>query len=545
MLVLTILTLLTHSSSGDYAPGSPGAPWSQAELLVVRAKLWRIFADSKAPTIYNTIPRTGLAPPNLSNDLGFFPAKLLRLSFHDCLRYVDGSGGCDGCLNWEGVGVRFPPTEPIKYKFSYPDMKTTNNNGIEYAVAMMEELYTNPDFPAATPKLTKSLKSTGKSRADLWAYAAKVAVEFTVENNNFHCEKKPRNWNGSYVGKSNDCHRALDQEDCKVVLSREIKFVYGRKDCQTSYYIPYKAEKDEVHPNPEANGDSTIDFFKSEFDFTGRETVAIMGAHTLGRMYPSHSLFKYTWTSRAGNLFNNAYYKNFVNKQDYFYESQDKNTCLPIGDANGVIPDTKWVPTMNGFTKSGGPMHWIRMHFACPQCTYRAAKSDWMQQEFDECCVGKPEDLMCKPDNATRNEQDDIKGCEKYRFAFGLDEMTINAEMGLYYKFEEVNGIPTSCSGFSNFNMAAWTKPGNRMNTRRAYDHGCPLNMRQEPLNDDPLSTIIEKYAENQAVWVDDFIPAFEKMMRNGYSVTELTEAPSSWDNVQCRKQNGYTIQCS
>ena len=24
-------------------------------------------------------------------------------------RYADGSGGCDGCLNWEGVGARFAP----------------------------------------------------------------------------------------------------------------------------------------------------------------------------------------------------------------------------------------------------------------------------------------------------------------------------------------------------------------------------------------------------------------------------------------------------
>ena len=30
-------------------------------------------------------------------------ATLMRLTFHDCLKYSDGSGGCDGCLNWEGM----------------------------------------------------------------------------------------------------------------------------------------------------------------------------------------------------------------------------------------------------------------------------------------------------------------------------------------------------------------------------------------------------------------------------------------------------------
>ena len=267
-----------------------------------------------------------------------------------------------------------------------------------------------------------------------------------------------------------------------------------------------------------------------------------MGGHTLGKMYPTHSLLKYTWTSRGGNMFNNAYYRNMVNKEDFFYESQDQDTCLPIGDANGKIPDTKWVPTMIGFTKSGGPMHWIKMNFACPQCTYRAAKTKTLQKQFDKCCVGKPEGLMCKPDNATRNDEDDIKGCEKYRFAFGLDEMTINAEIGLYFNFEEVDGIPTSCPGFANFNMENWTKS---KKTRRAYNPGCTLNMRQEPATDDPLSTIIQTYADNQDAWVKDFIPTFEKMMSNGYPPSALKEAPLSWKNVQCTKKHWYMIECA
>ena len=36
-----------------------------------------------------------------------------------------------------------------------------------------------------SPELSASLKSSGKSRADLWSYAAKVAVEFSIEQNKF------------------------------------------------------------------------------------------------------------------------------------------------------------------------------------------------------------------------------------------------------------------------------------------------------------------------------------------------------------------------
>ena len=53
----------------------------------------------------------------------------------------------------------------------------------------------------------------------------------------------------------------------------------------------------------------TVDFFKKEFGFTGKETVAIMGAHTFGRFNAGDSLYPYVWTSYGESLFNNDYYK--------------------------------------------------------------------------------------------------------------------------------------------------------------------------------------------------------------------------------------------
>ena len=69
------------------------------------------------------------------------------------------------------------------------------------------------------------------------------------------------------------------------------------------------AEKDEHHPISVGNGRQTVDFFKTEFKFTGRETVAILGAHTFGRLHVTHGLFRYVWTTRGTELFNNHYYK--------------------------------------------------------------------------------------------------------------------------------------------------------------------------------------------------------------------------------------------
>ena len=54
----------------------------------------------------------------------------------------------------------------------------------------------------------------------------------------------------------------------------------------------------------------TVDFMKEEFGFTGRETVAIMGAHGFGKFHSGKgSLFPYTWTSYGESLMNNDFYR--------------------------------------------------------------------------------------------------------------------------------------------------------------------------------------------------------------------------------------------
>ena len=76
-----------------------------------------------------------------------------------------------------------------------------------------------------------------------------------------------------------------------------------------------------------------------------------------------------------------------------------------------------------------------------------------MAREYDDCCPGKPSDMACIPDNKPRNFRNDIKGCEKFRFSFGGDEMAMNAEMGLYLQFDETDGIPENCPGLEKFTI--------------------------------------------------------------------------------------------
>ena len=110
--LLLFLPILAHST---YVPGTPGAAWSQQEILDVKAKLRVIFRNPWGP-MKKALEILGYPPETFNTDQhseeGIYgnwripsPQKFLRLSFHDCVKYKDGTGGCDGCLNWEGVGL--------------------------------------------------------------------------------------------------------------------------------------------------------------------------------------------------------------------------------------------------------------------------------------------------------------------------------------------------------------------------------------------------------------------------------------------------------
>ena len=85
---------------------------------------------------------------------------------------------------------------------------------MSWTVEVLEGIYTNPDFPFdMAPKLQVSLKDSGKSRADLWAYAAILAVEYGVETNNIQCDDAHNRDPGE------QCHHQQGLPECKVSTS--------------------------------------------------------------------------------------------------------------------------------------------------------------------------------------------------------------------------------------------------------------------------------------------------------------------------------------
>ena len=74
----------------QYEPGEAGAEWTKNELLIVKAKLYRIFSGGGFSAVEEIggpgfTPYSGY-PYSVSSAEIPDAAKMLRLGFHDCLR---------------------------------------------------------------------------------------------------------------------------------------------------------------------------------------------------------------------------------------------------------------------------------------------------------------------------------------------------------------------------------------------------------------------------------------------------------------------------
>ena len=89
------------------------------------------------------------------------------------------------------------------------------------------------------------------------------------------------------------------------------------------------------------DGQELVTFFQQQFCFSGQETVAIMGAHTFGRLHIHTSLFRYVWTSRGTKFFNNDYYKMITDETRWFFD--DDGPWIGFLSLLGVIHECKWL----------------------------------------------------------------------------------------------------------------------------------------------------------------------------------------------------------
>ena len=102
---------LHRVASKPYKPGKPGGEWTPDEVRIVRQKILKSIMDptvsggTKQIEAEKALKAAGFEGntrewiTDEGKGAGQFPIsemKLIRLAFHDCMKYKDGTGGCDG-----------------------------------------------------------------------------------------------------------------------------------------------------------------------------------------------------------------------------------------------------------------------------------------------------------------------------------------------------------------------------------------------------------------------------------------------------------------
>ncbi len=182
--------------------------------------------------------------------------KFVRLGFHDC------TGGCDGCVD-----------------LTFPD-----NGGLHIPIDALRPIVANHENA-----------DLGISRADIWALAAHVGAD-------------------------------VAQTRSATKVDFQMEFI-GRQNCETTHPTCFDMNNNirecsetlgpHVHlPEAHITTEALFHFFFEEFGFDIQETVALMGAHTLGSLNRLHSGFDGPngWV-RDNLLLDNDYYHELVGGQ--------------------------------------------------------------------------------------------------------------------------------------------------------------------------------------------------------------------------------------
>merc|ERR1712066_742836 len=290
-----------------YVPGTPGADWTSEEVETTRQRIFQIMTP-----VWDEKEELGLAGAGGRNENNF-PGQLsenviLGLVFHDCIPYADGSGGCDGCLNFNHMDSVIPNPNDKKDMYRFSPINETDNQGLDQIAAKLELIYTTVDWPFQAPSLEVSLHQSGKSRADLWQLAGLVALERALERANRACDL--------------DFHARQQvtllegRDKCEIKLTKPLKFLTGRSDCVTDESPSYITTKAEIQPLLFGDSKHVIDFGLTEFGMDAEHWTALQAIH--GAVHVAKIGLKYTWFGPG--YISNMYFKMIANKPTYRFQ---------------------------------------------------------------------------------------------------------------------------------------------------------------------------------------------------------------------------------
>jgi hypothetical protein len=330
--------------------------------------------------------------PNNNNNIDLRP-KFLRLGFHDSV------GGVDGCV----------------------DLENADNNGLEIPISALE------------PIVAKYVDVASISRADIWAMATLIAADDAERGNN--------------IGEFSMTH--IGRVDCEKKGTPCLN-----KDGDVTTCGATSGPHRDL-PGPDMDTHQLLQFFSEGFGFNPRETVAIMGAHTIGTLSRAHSGFDGPrgWLNNNRAL-TNGYYAQLVggtsidatedelrNAPDWTVEFIDNSNLEDIN--NNDIP----------------------------------SRFQWFHQNNNGKTIMLNSDIALVRDLSSDNED--------------TNDQYLNGETG------EVTGCQFKCRG------PGCNNPNNRT------PPVCPLARI--------TLDIAAEYKFDNELWVNDFEAVLIKMLKNGY----------------------------
>jgi len=556
-----------------YVPGEPGGDWTSEEVESTRKRILKILTP--VWTEKEEMGLSGSSGRNQDNIPGEVSENvILRLVFHDCIPYTDGTGGCDGCLNWNHMDSEIPNPNDVNHWYVFNPPNATDNRGLDGAAIALELIYTTLDWPFQNPSLDVSLRQSGKSRADLWQFAGLVALELGLERANRACDL-------DYHARQ-QVTLLESREKCEIKLTSPLKFQTGRSDCIADDpergYVTYK---DEEQPKLMSSGHELIDYGRNFFSMDAEHFAALMGIH--GAVHKAAIGLKYTWMG-AGYI-SNMFFKQLANKPMYFMGKGGDlsfTSCgepLPIynvaiGDADGNPQAyTGWRTSCMYLWNAthGGPCVLRPTHFNSNDSPFtgnflKKGCVEGINEEDGSCVIASSRrcgsvycdekgvlhgsgrgDVESRLSSSTGAYSEDLPMNERgnrHNNAFS-NQFAFPWEVGMMYNFT-VGGdsqIPMGCEGldddFGSLPNANWIY--RNMNSPIWATSAMKCNLNDYAPEGKPMHEIIEDLASDNEYFAEKFLESYGMMISNGYS--KLNDGPQNgWLGYYSLSQQGIDV---
>jgi len=554
-----------------YQPGTTGGSWTDDEVSATRRRVLQMihpnWSIKKAQGTWNGVGVKTEKGQTTENTL-------MRLVFHDCILHTDGTGGCDGCISWKGMGKSGPSPHDKNDYYKTEPFKETDNNGMDQIVEKLELIYKTVDWPFQNTSMEVSLFQSGKSRADLWQLAGLVALERTIERANRACDL--------------DFHARQQvtllesREKCEIKLTKPLKFLTGRSDCvsEDPEGRGYVTTKPEAQNLMFGDAKHVLDFGKTVFGMDSTQWTALQAIHGVVHA-PANLGVKYTWFG-PGYL-SNVYFKMIANKPRYKF---DEGGDLSFGGANGgdnifasAIGDPEGKPVaQNGWrascmmawnTTEGGPC-FLR---PTPASAFDSPNPDKMA--FPHCvekvdsngtCVisttwgRKCQNTYCDENNVEHNSSlagvdPQIEGPwtdnatdQRWRHSESWNnQFAFPWEIGLYWNFtvggeaQRAVGCPGLDAPFGSVNDPKW--PFRTSNSPIFASPAMDCEKNTYAPEGKPMHQVVDELASDNEYFAEMFMEGWQMMTSNGYTAGQLRDGPhSGWMGHYSLAQQGVII---